>query len=149
MEQLRMDENMGCFSLHVPVSPTSEQMDFLERLLACIMQHAGPSLQIIVDPKIRGCLDGIGNDFASDIAAGIVIPHTLEDCIEGDPEDIETLDDFIEAADLGIIICLQVCGDWCCKRLLSPRDDDPFRLGERGDSLQGVEPFFKQTIPLF
>ena len=114
MEQFGMDASMGCFSLHVPASPTPEQMDFLGRLLACtcIMQNAGPSIQILVDPKFKTCLDNLGADLATEVADGILIPYPLEECIDGDQEDIETFDDFIEAVDLGTVICLQVCGDW-------------------------------------
>ena len=77
------------------------------------MQNAGPSIQILVDPNFKSCLDSLGTDFAAEVADGILIPYPLEECIVGDQEDIETFDDFIEAVDLGTVICLQVFGDWC------------------------------------
>ena len=77
-------------------------------LYSFLLENAGPSIQIIVKGDITDCLAHRHVDLLWGVSQGIIEVLPPEDCVDDDPENIDSLDKYIDTSKSGTVICIQV-----------------------------------------
>ena len=88
---------------------TSEHQSFIEDVFICVLENAGPSMQIVFNTEgFTDCVLDKQLDVQWGLAEGLIEVLPPDDCVDGDPEHIDSEDAFIDDFKHGTVICMQV-----------------------------------------